>query len=162
MDTLPLELWHLIVAFTRRQDLPSLACTCSILLNPSRQELYRHVTLRSDVHFKCTLPLLMQEDISKRVIELAILGFSPFTRPNGSASYEMLKGLRNLGTLSIQNCPTIFSTVADEGEFQQVLTAYCPLLRNFRVVNSGFIGSQLLLGGLQNIIWEEDQGSAPQ
>lgn len=162
MDAFPLELLHLIVAFTPRQDLPSLARTCSILLDPSRQELYRRVTLRSNAHLKRALPLLMREDISKRVVKLSILGFSPFIRPNGRASYEMLKGLRNLCTLSIQNCPTIFSTVADQGEFQQVLMTYCPSLRKFKVVNSGFIGSQLLLGGLQNIIWEEDQGSAPQ
>jgi hypothetical protein len=102
----------------------------------------------------------MREDISKGVIELAFLGFSPFIRPNGPASYEMLKGLRNLCTLSIQNCPTIFSTVADQGEFQQVLMTHCPLMRNFKAVNSGFIGSQLLLGGLENIVWAEDQGSA--
>ncbi|KIM37747.1 hypothetical protein M413DRAFT_30674 [Hebeloma cylindrosporum] len=158
MDAFPLELLHLIVAFTGRKDLPSLARTCSALLNPSRQELYRQVTLRSDAHLKYTLSLLMREDISKRVIELHILGFSPFIQPNGPASFEMMKGLRNLATLSIQNCPATFSTVADQGVFQQVLTTYCPSLKNIRVVKSGFIGSQLLLGGLQNIIWEEDQG----
>jgi len=162
MDAFPLELLQLITIFTPRKDLPSLACTCSRLLNPSQQELYRHVTLCSNAHLKSTLPLLVRDDISKRVIELSIIGFSPFIRPNAPASYEMLKGLRNLCTLSIQNCPTTFSTVADQGEFQQVLMTYCPLLRNLTVVNSGFIGSQLLLGGLRNVVWREGQGVVPQ